>query len=57
MVDIENSKDDYESPKISTGPIMKNPEMLKFISDLFKTKTMCKHAVTKLPFVIKYVPD
>ena len=31
--------------------------MLKFVPDHFKTKKMCKHAVKKLPFVIRYVPD
>ena len=24
---------------------------------MIKTKQMCKHAVKKLPFLIKYVPD
>ena len=36
---------------------MKNPEILKFLSDHIKIKIMCKHAVKKLPFVIRYVPD
>ena len=31
--------------------------MLKSVSDHFKTKKMCKHAVEKLPFGIRYVPD
>ena len=35
---------------------MKNPETLKFALDYLKTKKMCKHAVRKLPFVIRYVP-
>ena len=38
MVDREYSRDDYKSPKISTGPIMKNPEMLKFVPNYFKIK-------------------
>ena len=29
---------------------MKNPEIFKLIPDHHKTKTMCKHAVGKLPF-------
>ena len=29
---------------------MKNSEILKFVLDHLKTKQMCKHAVTKLPF-------
>ena len=31
--------------------------MLKFVPDYLKTETICKHAVKKLPFVIRYVPD
>ena len=36
---------------------MKNAGMLRFIPDHLKTKKMCKHAVKKLPFVTRYVPD
>ena len=32
---------------------MRNPEMLKFVPDHFKTKIMCKNAVKKLPFINK----
>ena len=42
---------------ISIGTAMKNPEMLKFVSDHLKTKKMCKLAVKKLPDLIRYVPD
>ena len=31
--------------------------MLKYIPDHLKTKNMWKHAVKKLPFIKKYVPD
>ena len=31
--------------------------MLKFVPDYLKTKKMCRHAVEKLPFLIRYVPD
>ena len=41
---------------ISTGTAMKSPEMLRLSPDLFKTKKMCKSAVKKLSFVIRYVP-
>ena len=37
--------DSYKSLNVSIGTIMKNPEMLKFVSDHLKTKKMCKHAV------------
>ena len=47
----------YKSSKISIGAIIKNPEMLKFVSDHLKTKKDVKHALKKLPFVIRYVPD
>ena len=49
--------DVYKSLNISIGTVMKNPEMLKFIPDHFKTKKMCKHAVKKLPYLLRYVPD
>ena len=32
-------------------------EMLKFVPDHLKTKRMCKQAVKKLPFLIRYVLD
>ena len=31
--------------------------MLRFAPDHLKTKKICKNAVKKLPFAIKYVPD
>ena len=36
---------------------LKNPEMLRFAPDHLKTKQMCKHAVKKFLFVIRYVSD
>ena len=56
MADSEYSTDNYKSPKISIGTIMKDPEMLKFVADYFKTKKMCKHTVKRLPFLIRSVP-
>ena len=47
--------DIYKSLKISIGTAIKNSEMLKFVPDHLKTKTMCKHTVKKLPFVIRYL--
>ena len=49
--------DIYKFVKISIGTVMKNSEMLKFTPDHLKTQKMCKHAVKKLPFVIRYVSD
>ena len=46
MVDII---DIYKFLNISIGTVMKNSEMLKFVTDHLKTKKMCKHAVNKLP--------
>ena len=57
MVDSEDNTDNYKCSKISIGTIMQNPEMLKLVPYNLKTKRMCKHAVRKLPFVIRYVPD
>ena len=54
MVDIMNI---CKSLEISIEKVMENPEMLKFIPDHFKTKKMCKHAVKKLPYLLRYVPD
>ena len=48
MVDSEN---------ISTGTVMRNPAKLKFVPDHLKAKRMCKHAVKKLSFLIRYAPD
>ena len=54
MVD---SMDIYRSTNINIGTVMKNPEMLKFVPDHHKTKNVCKHAVTKLAYLLKYVQD
>ena len=45
------------SCKKSIGTIIKNPEMLRLVSDHLKTKKMCKNEVKKFLFVIRYVPD
>ena len=34
-----------------------NPEVLKLVPGHLKTKKMCKHAVRKLLFLIRYAPD
>ena len=47
MVDII---DVYKSLNISTGTLMKNPEMSKFVPYHLKTKKICKHAVKKLSY-------
>ena len=52
-----NIMDIYKSLNISTGIVMKNPEMLRFVPDHLKTKKMCKHAVKKITLSIRYVPD
>ena len=45
--------DIYKSLNISIGIVIKNPEMLKLVPDHLKTK----HALKKLPYLSKYVPD
>ena len=57
MVDSEYSMDIYEYVTISIGTVMKNPEILKFVSDHLKTEKMCNHAVKKLHYLLGYVPD
>ena len=39
------------------GTVIKYPEMLEFVSDYIKTKEMYKHAVEKLPYRLRFVPD
>ena len=66
MVDSECSTDDCKSPEISIGAIMKNPEMLKFVTDHLKTKKipdwyktqeMCHIIIYKDPFMLIYCPN
>ena len=45
--------DIYKSLNISIGTVMRNPEILKFVSYHLKTKKMCEHAVKKLPYLLK----
>ena len=40
MVDSEYSTNIYKFLNISIGPVMRNPEMLKFVPDHLKTKIM-----------------
>ena len=54
---MADNMDIYKSLNISIGTVMKNLEMLQFVADHLKTKTMCKHAVKKLPYLLRYVPD
>ena len=57
MLDSKNNPNNSNTLKISIGTIVKNSEMLRFVTDHLKTKKLCKNSVKKLPFVIKYVPD
>ena len=54
MVDIMGV---YNSLNISAVTVMKNPETLRFIPVHLKTKKMCKNAVKKFPYPLRYVPD
>ena len=49
MVDI---MDICKSLIISIGTVMKNPEMLQFVSNHLKTKKMCKYAVKILSYLL-----
>ena len=31
--------------------------MWQFIPDHLKTETLCNHAIKKLPYLLRYVPD
>ena len=48
---------DSKTHKLNIGEIVKDPEMLEFVSDYVETEKMCRHAVKKLPLLIKDVPD
>ena len=48
MADSDYSTDNYIPLKISIGIIIKKAEMLRIVSDHFKTKKMCKYAVKKI---------
>ena len=50
IVDSKNNPDNYRTLKITIGTIIKHPEMLRFVP-------VCKTAVKKFPFVIKYGSD
>ena len=57
VYEIVDIMDIRKSLNISIGTVMKNLEMIKFVPDHLKTKKMGKHAVKKLPFRLRYVPD
>ena len=52
-----NIIDINKSLNISIRAVIKNQEMLKFVSDHLKTKDMCKHEVETLPYLLRYVHD
>ena len=54
MVVSEYSTDNYKSSKIGIRTIMKNSEMLKFVTNNLKTKKMCKHGIKRLSFIKRY---
>ena len=55
---MADSMDIYKSLNISTEIVIKNEmsELSKFVPDYLKTKNMFKHAVKKLPYLLRYVP-
>ena len=57
MVDSEYSTGDCKSSKVRIGAMTKNLEMLRLVPDHLKSKKMCKYAVKKLSFVIRYILD
>ena len=54
MVD---SMDIYRSLNINIGTVMRNTEMLKFVSDHLKTKQMCNKAILENGGTLKPVSD
>ena len=53
----KNNPDNYKTLKISIKAIIKYLEMLRFVTDYSKIKTMDINAVKMFQFVLKYVPD
>ena len=51
---IVNIMDIYKSLNLSTGTVMKNPEL---VPDHFKMKEISKRAVKTLSYLLRYVPD
>ena len=43
----------WKSLNVSIGTVKKNPEMLAFVPNYLKTKKKCKHAVKKLPYLLR----
>ena len=54
MVDIA---DICKFLNITKRTVMKSQEMFKLVHDHLKTTKMCKHAVKKLPYLLKSVRD
>ena len=46
----------YKYLNINIRTVMRNPEILKFVPNHFKTKIMCKHTVKKLSYLVRYLP-
>ena len=57
MYEMVGIMDIYKYLNISIGTVMKNQDMLKYVRDYLKAKRMCKHAVKKLPYRLRYVLD
>ena len=57
MVVSEYSAGNNKSLKLNIRSILKNPEILKFVPDNLKVKSMCNYTVKKLPIVIRYASD
>ena len=47
----------HKSININIGTALKNRGMLKLVPYHLKTRKMCKHAVKKLPYLLRYVSD
>ena len=46
-----------KSLNINIGIVMKNLGILKFVTDHLETEKMRKHAVKKILYLLRYVPD
>ena len=57
MYKMVDTMDIYKSLNTGIKTVMKNPKIIRFVSDHINTKKMWKHSVRKLPYILRDVSD
>ena len=57
MYKMVDTMDIYKSLNTGIKTVMKNPEIIRFVSDHINTKKMWKHSVRKLSYILRDVSD